>query len=898
MADTITISGNGTPASASYVKLLTAAEATITTYDPITEASRTEISLADVDFTDSVLTADDINCGYVLTGSCKYIDLYDSDDVVLVRWTFETAINLSDTDGYSFTWPVLGVSFSPMGLDINGSFESITNGIPDGWEQLSGTQSIDPGEKHSGLRSWKQQGHTASIARTVTPIAGKIYRFSVWSKWYSAFSSPTHQNPNADITWTIYAGNSVTGTREMAAYQGWGIRTTEWLNWYLGDFVAAENDTWIGIVFYFHADDASCVWIDDLVIVEEDVTEADNPRIPLYTDANYALWGEHQQASVLRTDTMPSGDVQSGVSVNAVKGELASFQLAVRTAADWSNVTWSWTDFTGAGTIDAEQMAVSRGFYLTLPTVSYLHDGGKYIRQGLHVDPLPVEASSNLTASQTNPFFFTLTVPTDAVAGSYESTITLVKDGVDQVSKTITVNVADVTLPEIPAFDSFMSYDNTQGGAQYPWPTGTGAIDFYERTDNFFAHRCFTNADIYFTATFYNDPPWRCVVAERYSWVSDVATYMANLGGTYTKPSIPWSEFGITFQNTSPYWGKYASAGTMSIFTDGTYTTPNPLFLELFPLHVQGLLDLLESYGFTNAFKLKISDEIPPWGIHEAVKLLLADLLHSVDSRIEFMDNAIPNPENDPDHMDYCYLTGYADIPWQDVMNNYRAADKKAMVYQNNFLRYQEHHHPVKYRLFPWACFKRGYRGHNFWSVNAYYTHNPWNGDFYSSVLIYPPRTGIDEAGVPVNSVRWEAWHRGVQDYDLLYMLQELIAEKTGQVDNSIIVQAQSALDRVDEIVTHFPGESSRPCGNHYDQFCTFDLNLLEEVRQGVVDAISLLNNIYPQIVFSAGPLISDSLILNIQTLPDEVITYPRFSFSTDQIVALNSTNIEIDIEM
>src|SRR5574343_221297 len=125
MADSYTITSPlvGDPSLASYAVLLTAAEATITTYtqdgegDPV---ARTEIPLTNVDYTDYVLTADDINCGFVVTGTCKYIDIYDSGDNVLCRITKETAINLTDTEGYTIDWPTGGIEFvNPITIDLD-----------------------------------------------------------------------------------------------------------------------------------------------------------------------------------------------------------------------------------------------------------------------------------------------------------------------------------------------------------------------------------------------------------------------------------------------------------------------------------------------------------------------------------------------------------------------------------------------------------------------------------------------------------------------------------------------------------------------------------------------------------------------------------------------------------
>jgi hypothetical protein len=75
MADSITLTYLGDASLTSYCKLLTAVEGVITSYDHTLETSRTEIPITGASYTDYILDADDIVCGYIVTGTCKYIDV-------------------------------------------------------------------------------------------------------------------------------------------------------------------------------------------------------------------------------------------------------------------------------------------------------------------------------------------------------------------------------------------------------------------------------------------------------------------------------------------------------------------------------------------------------------------------------------------------------------------------------------------------------------------------------------------------------------------------------------------------------------------------------------------------------------------------------------------------------
>jgi hypothetical protein len=97
-------------------------------------------------------------------------------------------------------------------------------------------------------------------------------------------------------------------------------------------------------------------------------------------------------------------------------------------------------------------------------------------------------------------------------------------------------------------------------------------------------------------------------------------------------------------------------------------------------------------------------------------------------------------------------------------------------------------------RLLPWLCWKYGASAYEFWGVN-WWTYDPWergwhtfisqsddgvsyyyvrypNGDGY---LTYPgARAGVDG---PVGSIRLEQVREGVEDYEYLWLLDQLIAD-------------------------------------------------------------------------------------------------------------------------
>jgi hypothetical protein len=83
-------------------------------------------------------------------------------------------------------------------------------------------------------------------------------------------------------------------------------------------------------------------------------------------------------------------------------------------------------------------------------------------------------------------------------------------------------------------------------------------------------------------------------------------------------------------------------------------------------------------------------------------------------------------------------------------------------------------------RLIPWTLGRHGIKGYMFWSVN-YWTTDPWkdtaqNGSYMRGTLLYPdPKTGE-----PVNSIRWELFREGLEDFETLRMLRTAMDETYG----------------------------------------------------------------------------------------------------------------------
>jgi hypothetical protein len=97
------------------------------------------------------------------------------------------------------------------------------------------------------------------------------------------------------------------------------------------------------------------------------------------------------------------------------------------------------------------------------------------------------------------------------------------------------------------------------------------------------------------------------------------------------------------------------------------------------------------------------------------------------------------------------------------------------------------------YRLKPWLAYQLGLDGVCFWAYNS------WRGDSWSDFDVVGEE-GYSDNGVvyagdqgPITSRRWEAYREGLQDYQYLYLLQQLIK----QVDEKSTVQKNAELAKL-----------------------------------------------------------------------------------------------------
>ncbi|OGR31218.1 MAG: hypothetical protein A2139_09600 [Desulfobacca sp. RBG_16_60_12] len=159
-------------------------------------------------------------------------------------------------------------------------------------------------------------------------------------------------------------------------------------------------------------------------------------------------------------------------------------------------------------------------------------------------------------------------------------------------------------------------------------------------------------------------------------------------------------------------------------------------------------------------------------------------------------------------------------------------------------------------RLLIWALWKENYKGLLWWQINGwgrnvtqvdtlgrklnyFQKDDPWTGQHKGIAFVYPPREGKNEVG-PINSLRWEALRQGMEDVEYFNMLDRLIKDRKGKMSENKLLEAKKALDRISEVVSHVP------CSGKVDtdHFNTYDISLVEEVKNQIAEAIEAIKHV------------------------------------------------------
>ncbi|MCS7337356.1 MAG: DUF6067 family protein [Verrucomicrobiae bacterium] len=508
--------------------------------------------------------------------------------------------------------------------------------------------------------------------------------------------------------------------------------------------------------------------------------------------SNVDVWWCEATWKVGQQRALPQAASDS-VQIEAARNEYEPFQLVIRAGTAFSNVNLSVTDFVKLGGPTNAIIAASNIEACIVEYVPVQFPTDNTCVPGDYPDPLvPITGPFNLPQGTNLPIWFTVRVPREAQAGTYQSTVTI-------------------------------------------W-LGTNWLDVPVRLRVF----DFTLSDTTHTPTAYNvelDNRWHALTtAQQSNQVWDL--YMQNMRAHRVSPYMPHmlSQIGWSISTDGSFTHDFSSfnAAMQRYLDEFNFTSfkvlrePwtllgharfSPEYNRLFGKLMQPITAYLRERGWLDKAYSSWIDEPQRTMLDWVAEGMRAHLLASPELRR--LLTFYPDP----------VLYGHVDV-WVAYfgisvfdMSYHRWAERKSAgdeiwcyvaMYPkapaaNNFID----HPAITHRIRAWAMERFGVSGDLYWNISYWKNRidgaprNPWaqttsfdergqpegNGD---GVLVYPPTKTPPNSPVisgPINSLRWELIREGLEDREYFWLLKELISIQTPRLGptHPAIVEARAA---------------------------------------------------------------------------------------------------------
>lgn len=554
------------------------------------------------------------------------------------------------------------------------------------------------------------------------------------------------------------------------------------------------------IVVFIYSTCEGSVWIDDFTFEKVDANDpaqvpdeaAPSPRRPkpiaeppgsigyrvnIVSPLEKIFQGD-DYASVVRADK---------IDVSAARNEYESAQVVIE--APWRPVTVNeirFSDLAGPGgsSIPASAIKWERVDYIeTTVTPPY------FAERGLGSYPDPLMPAGEFTVHQLSrvPVWITLKTPKECPAGTYTGTVTLVPDGQKPTTIALNLTVWDFALTDRTHLRTLT------------WLGGGVIREFYGN-------------------------PWTPAGDKKQA--ETVRAYEEfllehRLGpGGEVAAHLEKGKDGYDFKSIDATLERLIGKG-MNAFIMGTApnlhrekkTEYSPAFIKDFTGKIKAYGDHLREKGWADMAYVYVYDEAPKSAWPEVKKIDLAIKAAAPEARIL---QCLNEPEGVKE------LTGFADVFDVYVPHYHKAgvaaSQKKGtavwlatccypMEHPNFFIEYPL----LDVRATFWICWKYNVNGFEYWSPNAWgsnwqkkgekWPKAPWvanafgryNGDGY---LVYP-----GENGRPYSSIRFEAFRDGLEDYEYLWTLRDLLSKADAARKSGQAVDAARQLLTVDDLV-------------------------------------------------------------------------------------------------
>ncbi len=494
-----------------------------------------------------------------------------------------------------------------------------------------------------------------------------------------------------------------------------------------------------------------------------------------YEDAGLSLWFDYASEKKKQNDVAQSG--METFVVYMAKNEIEDAQFFLAADSARNGLSASVTDF-----VDAEGNKISAELF-----IEYYHDAANHGSIPDAIPPLDAYGAFDVDPGKSQGFLIKLKTTMETVAGDYSATLNIYDaDGRQIKTATVFAHVWDFALSEETASSVSMhlSYHLLTSNVDSSLTDEELYKNYY---DYLLENRiCATNLP-------YN---LNTVDAQQYLDNPRVRSYQFASKGGYTGYNLSAAEW------RGAYNRNYKN-------TDGTRLDKGYYFSNVvdayLPAHLEELLakynDLMTNTLPTNYYNVKDINFISTYINDIDYTLPDGTVIDQIDYYDDFVNLWCSKTFAYTSEEELNTVEGakvLQPLKWNDVYGTFteRMAKEKAegdkvwwfisWDVEAPYINYYMQTDGVAQRILFWQQFDFGVEGFlynfsNYWSGECSdpYAYNITNSSYPDahgeSILIYPGDVyGLD---TPVGSLRVEAMRDGVEDYQMMYMLEELWGE-------------------------------------------------------------------------------------------------------------------------
>lgn len=513
-----------------------------------------------------------------------------------------------------------------------------------------------------------------------------------------------------------------------------------------------------------------------------------------FGSGNFQVWVSDPLVNIMQNTVQPAG-VPTQINVTAARNEYESAQIVVTPTANIASLTASVSSISGPAN---PKPAVSLNFVGYVP----VEHGTPYTPSenlvatapGNFPDPLLESTSVSVTSSSNQPIWLTVRVPLNTKPGTYTGAVTVTGDGTS-ISVPLEIDVASAILPDKRTFKctNWLSYDpiadyyNTSLLSTKYWNlvssyaqcmashrmnvhlTRINKLIVGHQDDNGNLTFDFTRFDKW-VQTFINAGALDIIegghISGRKSWEgTDYYVWYPDIYDTGGNNVRPYNVIATSDQARS-FYSVYLPALQQHLIAKG--------WIDIYIQHV-GDEPLSQSAASYRNVAAIVRQYAPQLKIVDAVE---------TTNIVGAIDIWVPQPQDYAANSTfYEQRKAAGDEVWI-----YTCLTPKGL-YMNRFVDYPL----IDTRLLHWANYKYKLPGYLHWGFNA------WHGDPFTKIesnyestttAFDPPGDShivYKAANGPMSSIRLEALRDGIEDYELLKLLEKSNPTRAQLICDSVV---------------------------------------------------------------------------------------------------------------